>query len=230
MDIAQAVKLSQDKIEADLFTRLVRRSIKRKERERQQAREDFREAFEVLLESQDKSTKTQDLMLEELRNLNRNIDDDEPVGRDRPDGRIRRPQEPDDITDSSTDEELSDEDYPQHHMRLPNLLYQGTRRGIVGAADLARRGLQGLYNRWNPQLAAELQGEQNTIRQEEGILQRRRQVQNSQQELLNKQEEVLQQEQQLQQQRQRLRDIQQNLEQQAQEQQEAINQHGQQLG
>ena len=79
MDIDQAKQLSQNKTEADLLTRLVRRSIKRKEREKQQAHEDFREAFEVLLESQDKSTKTQDLMLEELRNLNRNIDD-EPVG------------------------------------------------------------------------------------------------------------------------------------------------------
>lgn len=79
MDIDQAKQLSQNKTEADLLTRLVRRSIKRKEREKQQAREDFREAFEVLLESQDKSTKTQNLMLEELRNLNRNIDD-EPVG------------------------------------------------------------------------------------------------------------------------------------------------------
>lgn len=118
MDIDQAKKLPQNKTEADLLTRLVRRSIKRKEREKQQAREDFREAFEVLLESQDKSTKTQDLMLEELRNLNRNIDD-EPVGRN-----PRRRQEPDDISDSSTDEESSvepfDVDYapPRPHMRL----------------------------------------------------------------------------------------------------------------
>ena len=50
MDIEQAKKLSQDKIEADFLTRIVRRNIKRKERERQQAREALREAFEVLLE------------------------------------------------------------------------------------------------------------------------------------------------------------------------------------
>ena len=45
MDIDQAKQLSQNKTEADLLTRLVRRSIKRKEREKQQAREDFREAL-----------------------------------------------------------------------------------------------------------------------------------------------------------------------------------------
>ena len=150
MNIDKAKKLSRDKIEADLLTGLVRRSIKRKERERQQAREDFKEAFEVLLESQDKSTKTQDLMLEELRNLNRNIDD-EPIGRDRRHQRHRH--EPDDISDESTDEE-SDVDNPRPHKRWPGLLYSGTvgltRRGIVGAANLARRGLQGLYYRWNP--------------------------------------------------------------------------------
>lgn len=204
MDIDKAVKLSQDKIEADLLTRLVRRSIKRKEREHQQAREDFKEAFEVLLESQDKSTKTQDLMLEELRNLSRNIDD-EPISRDR--GQRRR-QEPDDTSDESTDEE-SDVDCPRPHTRWPSLLYKGTRRGVVGAADLARRGLQGLYNRWNPQeepqaepqVPAEIHEEQNRIRQEEDILQCCRQIKKSQQELLNKQEEVLQQEQELQQQR-----------------------------
>ena len=71
MDIDQAKKLSQDKIEADFLTRIVRRNIKRKELEKQQGREEFIEAFEVLLESQDKSTKTQDLMLEELQRLNR---------------------------------------------------------------------------------------------------------------------------------------------------------------
>ena len=38
-------------------------------------RKAFREAFEVLLESQDKSTKTQDLMLDELRALNRRIEE-----------------------------------------------------------------------------------------------------------------------------------------------------------
>lgn len=59
MDVSQAKKLSQDKIEADFLTRIVRRNIKRKERERQQAREAFREAFEVLLDSQGKTTKTQ---------------------------------------------------------------------------------------------------------------------------------------------------------------------------
>ena len=36
-------------------------------------REAFSETFEVLLESQDKSTKTQDLMLDELQRLNRRI-------------------------------------------------------------------------------------------------------------------------------------------------------------
>ena len=70
MDIDQAKKLSQDKIEADFLTKIVRRNIKRKEREKQEAREAFREAFEVLLESQDKFTKTQDLMLDELQEIN----------------------------------------------------------------------------------------------------------------------------------------------------------------
>ena len=77
MDIEQTKKLSQDKIEAYFLTRIVRRNIKRKERERQQAREAFREAFEVLLESQDNSTKTQNLMLDELQRLNARIDEDE---------------------------------------------------------------------------------------------------------------------------------------------------------
>ena len=69
MDIDHTKKLSQDKIEADFLTRIVRRNIKRKEREA------FREAFEVLLESQDKSTKTQNLMLDELQRLNRRINE-----------------------------------------------------------------------------------------------------------------------------------------------------------
>ena len=77
MDIEQTKKLPQDKIEADFLTRIVRRSIKRKERERQQAREAFREAFEVLLESQDKSTKTQNLILDELQRLNARIDEEQ---------------------------------------------------------------------------------------------------------------------------------------------------------
>ena len=75
MDIDQTKKLSQDKIEADFLTRIVKRNIKRKEREKQDAREAFSEAFEVLLESQDKSTKTQDLMLDELQRLNRRINE-----------------------------------------------------------------------------------------------------------------------------------------------------------
>ena len=77
MDVSQAKKLSQDKIEADFLTKIVRRNIKRKERERQQAREAFREAFEVLLESRDKSTKTQNLMLDELQRLNARIEEAE---------------------------------------------------------------------------------------------------------------------------------------------------------
>lgn len=48
MDIDEIKKLSQDKIEADFLTKIVRRSIKRIEREKQEAREAFREAFEVL--------------------------------------------------------------------------------------------------------------------------------------------------------------------------------------
>ena len=48
---------------------------KRKELEKQQAREAFREAFEVLLESQDASTKTQNLMLDELQRLNARIEE-----------------------------------------------------------------------------------------------------------------------------------------------------------
>ena len=50
---------------------------KRKELEKQQAREAFREAFEVLLESQDASTKTQNLMLDELQRLNARIEEAE---------------------------------------------------------------------------------------------------------------------------------------------------------
>ena len=75
MDISQAKKLSQDKIEADFLTRIVRRNIKRKELEKQKAREAFREAFEVLLESQDERSKTQNLMLDELQRLNAKIDE-----------------------------------------------------------------------------------------------------------------------------------------------------------
>lgn len=56
--------------------------LKRKELKKQKAREAFREAFEVLLESQDKSTKTQDLMLEELKRLNARIEEN------------RQPQQP----------------------------------------------------------------------------------------------------------------------------------------
>ena len=77
MDISQAKKLSQDKIEADFLTKIVRRNIKRKELEKQKAREAFREAFEVLLESQDASTKTQNLMLDELQRLNARIEEAE---------------------------------------------------------------------------------------------------------------------------------------------------------
>ena len=76
MDISQAKKLSQDKIEADFLTKIVRRNIKRKELQKQKAREAFREAFEVLLESQDASTKTQNLMLDELQRLNARIDEE----------------------------------------------------------------------------------------------------------------------------------------------------------
>ena len=83
MDISQAKKLSQDKIEADFLTKIVRRNIKRKELEKQQAREAFREAFEVLLESQDASTETQNLMLDELQRLDARIEEAEqqPQGR-----------------------------------------------------------------------------------------------------------------------------------------------------
>ena len=85
MDISQAKKRSQDKIEADFLTKIVRRNIKRKELEKQKAREAFREAFEVLLESQDASTKTQNLMLDELQRLNARIEkaeqDQQPQGR-----------------------------------------------------------------------------------------------------------------------------------------------------
>ena len=77
MDVSQAKKLSQDKIEADFLTKIVRRNIKRKELEKQKAREAFREAFEVLLESQDASTKTQNLMLDELQRLNARIEEAE---------------------------------------------------------------------------------------------------------------------------------------------------------
>ena len=75
MDVSQAKKLSQDKIEADFLTKIVRRNINRKELEKQKAREAFRAAFEVLLESQDASTKTQNLMLDELQRLNARIEE-----------------------------------------------------------------------------------------------------------------------------------------------------------
>ena len=45
MDIDQAKKLSQDKIEADFLTKIVRRNLKRKAREKQEAREAFREGL-----------------------------------------------------------------------------------------------------------------------------------------------------------------------------------------
>lgn len=94
MYINQTKKLSQDKIEADFLTKIVRRNIKRKEREKQDAREAFRQTFEVLLESQDKSTKTQDLMLDELQRLNRRIneaqEDQQPQGEPRYADRFRR--------------------------------------------------------------------------------------------------------------------------------------------
>ena len=67
MDIDVIKKLSQDKIEADFLTRIVRRNIKRKEREKQDAREAFRQAFEVLIESQDKSAASQNAMFDELK-------------------------------------------------------------------------------------------------------------------------------------------------------------------
>lgn len=65
-------------------------------------------------------------MLEELRNLNRNIDDKAYPRRQRCRPRFRR-RSPDDISDetTSTDEE-SDVDYPRPHTRWPSLLYKGT--------------------------------------------------------------------------------------------------------
>ena len=88
MDISQAKKLSPDKIEADFLTKIVRRNIKRKELEKQKAREAFREAFEVLLESQDASTKTQSLMLDELQRLNARTEQAEQAEQDQqPQGR-----------------------------------------------------------------------------------------------------------------------------------------------
>ena len=75
MDIDHTKKLSQDKIEADFLSQIVRRNIKRKECEKQDACEAFREAFEVLLESQDKCTKTQNLVLDELQRHNRRINE-----------------------------------------------------------------------------------------------------------------------------------------------------------
>ena len=160
MDIDQTEKLSQDKFESDFLTRIVRRNIKRKERERQDAREAFRQAFEVLIESQDKSAASQNAMLYELRDISEKLDYDMPRRR----RRRRRRYEYESSSESSDErseasEGDDEEDYPRPHMRIPGLITQGiadlTRRGAVGAADLARvagvpdltlEGARRLYN------------------------------------------------------------------------------------
>ena len=121
MDITQAKKLSQDKIEADFLTKIVRRNIKLKELEKQKAREDFIEAFEVLLESQNERSKTQNLMLDELQRLNARIEQAEQAGQDQqPQGRYadRFPRGRDgrrgvDDDDSGDDGDPSDDDDDQ---------------------------------------------------------------------------------------------------------------------
>lgn len=68
MDLNHIQKLARNKIETDLFTNNVRQAIKQNARERQNQREAFKDAFEVLLESQESSTKTQKDILKELEN------------------------------------------------------------------------------------------------------------------------------------------------------------------
>ena len=144
MDIDQTKKLSQDKIESDFLTRIVRRNIKRKGRERQDAREGFRQAFEVLIESQDKSAASQNAMLDELRDISEKLDYDMPRRRRRRRYEYESSSESSDKR-SEASEGDDEEDYPRPHMRIPGLITQGiadlTRRGAVGAADLARRGV-----------------------------------------------------------------------------------------
>ena len=132
MDIDEIKKLSQDKIEADFPTKIGRRNIKRKEREKQDAREAFRQAFEILIESQDKTTASQNAMLDELKAIDEKLDYEMP--------RRRRRRRYEYESPSESDEE---EDYPRPHMRIPGLISQGianlARRGAAGAADLYRR-------------------------------------------------------------------------------------------
>ena len=146
MDVFQAKKLSQDKIEADFLTKIVRRNIKRKELEKQKAREAFREAFEVLLESQDASTKTQNLMLDELQRLNARIEEAEqqPQGRyaDRfprgRDGRIILNGDSGDGGDSGDDDDDQFFDARNYvdQPRRPRRQWRRRRPAIINQQDL----------------------------------------------------------------------------------------------
>ena len=142
MDIDHTKKLSQDKIEADFLTQIVRRNIRRKEREKQDAREAFREAFEVLLESQDKSTKTQDLMLDELQRLNRRINeaqraqqDQQPQGKPRYADRFRRSRD-----DDADDQFYDAREYIRRpHPRRPAVIERDDDDQFYDAREYIRR-------------------------------------------------------------------------------------------
>ena len=142
MDLKQAQKLTLDKVESDLYTNNVRQSIKQNIRERQNTREAFKDAFEVLLESQESSTKTQKDILEELKKLNNEMRENIQEQRE-------EPIEEEELTETSEDEDSEDsEGESRPHFRLPGLLYRGF-KGLVSrvnpstATTLIRNGLIG---------------------------------------------------------------------------------------
>lgn len=140
MDLKQTQKLALDKIESDLFTNNVRQSIKQNIRERQNTREAFKDAFEVLLETQESSTKTQKDILEELKKLNNEMRQNIQEQR----------EEPIEEEELSEQEEIEEEEEPPRpHMRLPGFLYRVVtgvnpstvtlliRKAIIGTAGIA---------------------------------------------------------------------------------------------
>ena len=197
MDVSQAKKLSQDKIEADFLTKIVRRNINRKELEKQKAREAFREAFEVLLESQDASTKTQNAMLDELQRLNIRIDEAPPQEKHGYADRFRRRRDGDrgDGGGDDVDDEdlffdaLDYEDQPQRPRRLRHP-QRRRRPAIINQQDL------------------------DDIRDQQEDLRQQQQLQDLQQQLLNQQqqeEELFNQQVQQQQQQERLNQLRKRL-------------------
>ena len=157
MDIKRIQKISTDKIESDLYTNNVRQKIRQNIREKQDSREAFKDAFEVLLETQESSTKTQKDILEELKKLNSEMREN-----------IQEQGEANE--ELSEEEELSEQseaedDNPRPHMRLPGLLYRGF-KGLVSRVDpsnitsLIRNGLIGTAGIASAILATQYLGEQ----------------------------------------------------------------------